>query len=81
MPVGWSADSRFLYVISRTQFPVTILRFDFQTHRAETWKTLAPTDLAGAGGIADFHITPDGKAYAYSYARVLDDLYLVTGLK
>jgi hypothetical protein len=26
-------------------------------------------------------LTPDGKSYAYSYVRILSDLYLVDGLK
>jgi eukaryotic-like serine/threonine-protein kinase len=81
LPIGWSADGKFLYVISGTQFPITILRLNLDTHRTETWKIIAPADLAGANGIPDIRITPDGKAYAYTYGRVLDDLYLVTGLK
>jgi eukaryotic-like serine/threonine-protein kinase len=81
LPVSWSADSKFLYVISGTQFPITIFRLNLETHRKEAWKTIAPEDTAGAFGIPDIRITPDGKAYAYTFIRFLDDLYLVTGIK
>ena len=81
LTVGWSEDAKFLYVISGTQFPITIYRFNLQTHRKEPWKTIAPADLAGASGYPNIRITPDGKAYAYTFGRVLDDLYLATGLK
>jgi Tol biopolymer transport system component len=81
LAVGWTEDARSLYVISGTQFPITIFRFNLQTHRKEPWKTIVPADLAGASGYPNIRITPDGKAYAYTFFRVLDDLYLVTGLK
>jgi Tol biopolymer transport system component len=80
-PAGWSTDGKFLYVVSGQQFPVTILRLNLETHRQEIWKTIAPTDLAGTWVVPNFRVAPDGKAYAYTYGRELDDLYLVSGLK
>ena len=48
------------------------------------WKRIGPSDLAGvnspgAGGF--FALTPDGRTYAYSYARTLSTLYMVEGLR
>jgi hypothetical protein len=37
-----------------------------------------PSGLNGQNGVL---VTPDGASYAYSYARAMRDLYLVTGLK
>ena len=79
--VGWSADSKSLYFISGLKFPITIFRLNLQSHRQEAWKTISPEDTAGAFGIPNIRITPDGKAYAYTFVRYLDDLFLVKGLK
>jgi hypothetical protein len=35
----------------------------------------------GVFGVSDFRVTPDGQAYAYSYGRLLQDLYIVEGLR
>jgi hypothetical protein len=42
---------------------------------------LVPADAAGIDTISGVMMTPDGKAYVYSYVRTLCDLYLVEGLK
>jgi eukaryotic-like serine/threonine-protein kinase len=80
-PVGWTTDGKSLYVMASPQFPVTIFKLNLQTHRREAWRTISPSDVAGAVGVPVMRITPDGKAYAYTFVRVLDDLYLVKGLK
>ena len=36
---------------------------------------------AGVVGINTVAVTPDGRAYAYSFARLLSDLYVVSGLR
>jgi len=45
------------------------------------WKSLIPPDAAGVYSIVEFRITPRGDAYAYSYTRLVSQLYLVRGLK
>jgi hypothetical protein len=79
--VGWSTDSKSLYSISSLKFPITIFRLNLETHRNEAWKTISPEDTAGAFGVPSIRITPDGKVYAYTFVRFLDDLFLVKGLK
>jgi hypothetical protein len=49
-------------------------------HRS-LWKRLVPVDPGGVTSIMEFRITLDEKLYAYSYRRILSDLYLVTNLK
>jgi hypothetical protein len=44
-------------------------------------RELAPTDAAGLIGITPVVLSPDAKAYAYSYRRTLSELYVVDGLK
>ena len=80
----WSSDGRFVYVRTPGDFVAHIFRIDLQSGRREPWKDLTPGDIAGYIGI-DAHprgvrVTPDGKAYAYTYWKLLDYLYLVEGL-
>jgi Tol biopolymer transport system component len=81
LPVRWS-DATSLFVISRPgELPATISRLDLATGRRELWKQLTPLDPAGVFSIDPVLITPDGKAYVYSYRRMLSELYLVEGLR
>ena len=47
-------------------------------HRAteQVWQQLAPGDLGGLQTITSPVITPDGQIYAYTFARLLGDLYV-----
>jgi len=58
-----------------------VFRLDPATGRQQLWKEFKPADPAGISRVLPPLITRDGKAYAYSYGRVLSDLYLVEGLK
>jgi eukaryotic-like serine/threonine-protein kinase len=80
-PVGWGADGRFVWVFRRGEIPARIMRLDRATGRRELWKSLRPADPAGVLSVTKAAVTPDGRAYAYSYRRVLSDLYLVEGLR
>ena len=60
---------------------MTIRKFDLQTGRTELVKTLVPPDTAGVQTIAAPIITRDGRTYAYTYIRLLGDLYIADGLK
>ncbi len=81
LPVRWSGATS-LFVVSRPgELPATISRLDLATGRRELWKQLTPLDPAGVFSIDPVLITPDGKAYVYSYRRMLSELYLVEGLR
>ena len=57
--------------------PARIVLVDIATGREEKWKDLVPADTTGIVGLYGIRITPDGRGYAISYARVLSDLYVV----
>ena len=81
LPVRWSADGRSLYVLRRSEAPARVYLVDLETGRRTLWRELSPPDPAGVIQIGPIVITPDGKSYVYSYRRILDDLYLVKGLR
>jgi hypothetical protein len=79
-PVIWSDDMQALWVFHRGEVPAPVYKLDLATGRRDLWKMLVPLDPAGVYSIIEFRITPSGNAYAYSYARLLSQLYLVRGL-
>ena len=54
---------------------------DVQTGKRTPWKEFHPPDPAGVIQIGPVLMTADGSSYVYSYRRILDELYAVTGLK
>src|SRR6266540_305545 len=80
-PLRFTPDGRSLYVWKRGDVPVRVFRVDVETGRRELWKELLPADPAGVERISNVLVTPDGKGYAYCYARLLSDLFVVEGLR
>ena len=80
-PVAWSRDGQSLWLFRRSEVPGQVIKLDINTGRRHLWKTLVPPDAAGVYSIIQFQVTPTGHAYAYTYARVLSQLYQVHGLK
>jgi len=80
-PVRFGGDGRLLYVWKRGDVPARVSRIDIETGRRELWKNLMPVDPAGVERISNVVAAPDAKAYAYAYARILSDLFMVEGLK
>ncbi len=78
-PERWAADGR-LYVIARG-VPVKVFLLDAATGRRELWKEILPADSAGVTPIGGVRMTADGKSYAYSFMRVLAELFLVDGIR
>ncbi len=85
-PLTFSEDGKSLFVwrIVPDECVFNVLKLDLKTGRRRPWLELRPPDRAGAhlvnGGSA-VRITPNGRFYQYSYARTLQDIYLVEGLK
>jgi hypothetical protein len=79
-PIGWTADSRELFVRRNGDLPVPIVRVDPATGRRQAVREFAPADGAGIVWL-DPILTPDGRGYVYTYYRSLTDLYLVGGLR
>jgi len=80
-PLRFTPDGRFLYVWKRGDVPARVSRIDVETGKREVWRDLLPADPAGVERISNVLVTPDGKGYAYCYARLLSDLFVVEGLK
>jgi hypothetical protein len=79
-PVQTSADRRFLFV-GEEEVPGRIDRLDLNSGRRIPWNTLKPEDPAGVYVVSKFTVTSDGEAYAYTYERYLQHLYVVEGLR
>ena len=80
LALGVSADTRFLF-IGQEGVPGRLDRLDLETGQRLHWKTLLPDDPAGVVSVGDFSVTPDGSAYAYTYLRFFQDLYLIEGVR
>lgn len=76
--VGWSDDCRALFlergIWRRTE---VVDRVEIATGKVTPWRTLTPTDVPGDAIITNIHVATGGRAYAYSYAQVSSDLYLM----
>jgi hypothetical protein len=77
----WSADGRSLFVYRRNELPARIARVDVESGRREPWKEIAPADRTGLDRIDSIRMTPDGRAYAYGYTRILGSLQVVRNLR
>ncbi|MEP6800738.1 MAG: protein kinase [Acidobacteriota bacterium] len=80
-PLRFSPDDKFLYLWKRGDVPARVTRLEVSTGTREIWKDLLPVDPAGVERISNVLISPDAKSYAYCYARLLSDLFVVEGLK
>jgi Tol biopolymer transport system component len=80
-PIGWAEDGRSLFAYRRGELPAHVVRVDVATGHRTPWRDLMPPDPAGITGVIRTRITPDGKSYAYSYYRLLSELYVAEGLK
>jgi Tol biopolymer transport system component len=79
---GWSADGKSLFVRLRdSSLPAVVESLDLATGKRERMREIRPADASGVTGVGAVRVTPDGKAYAYSFVRNLADLYVVEGLK
>jgi len=68
-------------VFRRGEYPGKAYRLELTTGKRELWKELTPPDPAGISSLSPPSIASDGKTYAYSYNRILSDLFLAEGLK
>ena len=80
-PLRFSPDGRSIYVWKRGDLPARIGRVELETGKRDVFKDLLPADPAGVERISNVLVTPDGKGYAYCYARLLSDLFVVEGLR
>ena len=82
VPIRFHADGRlFVRVRSQDLLKATVALLDPQTGRRQPWKVLGPSHPAGVVGLTFVFPSADGRAYVYSYDRILSDLFLVTDLR
>jgi eukaryotic-like serine/threonine-protein kinase len=80
IPLRANEDGRFVFV-GRIGMPYRVERLELATGRVTPWKALRPDDLTGATHIIALALSANGEAYAYTYGRYFQDLYLVEGLR
>ncbi len=78
---AWTADPHYVYVYRGKQAPVSVYRLNVLTGERQFLREITPPDVAGVSDISHIHFSADGRAYVYSYTRLLSELYLVKGLK
>jgi len=80
-PVRWAEDGRSLYVCRLNHLPATLSQLDLATGKKTVWKELLPLDKAGVQFVNTVQAASRGKAYAYTYKRVVGQLYMVEDVK
>jgi tRNA A-37 threonylcarbamoyl transferase component Bud32 len=81
--VGWTLDGGSVYVapIQHDAKSVKVDRVNIQTGKREPWRTFGE-EAGGRGAfVGSVHLSSDGSGYAYLYAQVLSEAYVITGLK
>ena len=81
LPIRFSSDGRKLFLWRWGELPAKVYRVDLDSGRREVWRALMPADPAGIVAIGPVQITPDGRTCAFTYGRLISNLYLVGGLK
>jgi hypothetical protein len=77
--VGWIEGG--LLVAENPQAAGPVFRVDPTTGRRELWRDIQPRDPTGIMNLtlSSLVVTPDGRAYGYTWHRAISDLYLVEG--
>ena len=81
VPVGWSDDGRSIFALLRVSTPPALYKLDLATQREVLVREFVPGDPVGILPFAVVQLARDGEVYAYTYWRLLSDLYLVEGLQ
>jgi Tol biopolymer transport system component len=81
IPLRWTSDGAGLFIYRPSAPPLRVEKVDVKTGRRTLWKEIRPPDPSGVQQVGPIEIAPDEKSYVYSYRRVLDELYLATGLR
>jgi eukaryotic-like serine/threonine-protein kinase len=81
VPLRWTADGRSLYITRFSEPPGIVDVVEIATGKRSRFTQFDPPDPTGIEIVGPAVIAPDGKSYVYSYRRLLDDLYLATGMR
>jgi eukaryotic-like serine/threonine-protein kinase len=78
--IDWEADGKSL-LVGKRGVPFKVMRVYLGSTRREDVRSFSPSDAAGIVTVGGVRFSADRKAYAYSYFRILSDLYVVDGLR
>jgi len=78
--LGFDDTGRYLNV-SSGDLRTRVERFEIATGKRTFFREITPADPTGIASISSLQMTPDGKAYCYSFMRALARLYVVDGLR
>jgi serine/threonine protein kinase len=79
--VSWSTDGKTVFVYQDQKTTASLFSIDVNTGKRTVVRSVSVSDTAGVTAIVNMRVTPDLKAYAYSYNRELSELYLVEGIR
>jgi len=79
-PLNFTPDGKSLYVLARRGASGELYRVELSTGKWTLWKQLVSSEKLGILDYGPALVTPDGKAYVYSYRQMLSTLFLVTGV-
>jgi WD40 repeat protein len=79
---GWSPDGGSIYVASTRAGKIAkVFKVNTATGKMDPWKDFGAEAGAGVTQSGGPQLSSDGTAYAYVYARILSEAYVVTGLR
>ncbi len=79
-PLQWSEDGHALFVRQLDSGPlIRIFRYDLKTSQCRLVKELSPSDRVGLNYMMNVVMGSNAQSYAYSYMRVLSELFVVDG--
>ena len=81
VPLCFTPDGRELFVARYEETPPLVERLEIASGRRRPWKGMRRSTPSGLSGEYHVLVTPDGQSYAYSYFRIMSDVYLAMGLK
>src|SRR5215469_10000252 len=79
--VGWASDGRSAFVHQDKKISALVFQLDPVSGSRRLLGKAAPQDASGLTNVSPLTITPDGKSYAFTYARSLSDLFVVEGVQ
>jgi DNA-binding winged helix-turn-helix (wHTH) protein len=80
IPLRWGGDGQSLLVGQMDSgASIKIFRYDLITSQYRLLKEVAPSDRAGLNHILNVVVGSSERSYAYSYMRVLSELFVVDG--
>jgi serine/threonine protein kinase len=80
-PVGWSSDSRAMFVVVGSGIPAQVDRIDLATGARKPDRTLMPPDRSGVILVRPTRFSHDGQVYAYTYWRQTTKAVVVSGVR